>query len=293
MPYDVLAPLVNFHWDGDEFEFAPGVWIRRLTKLPELPQFEDQLSRDEWEKAEEASHWLFFEWDGTQQPEPNEVTELVLLALWLVTPTKTQFRFRFQIEQNSTSNHTRRQRILDRFAWIDGAIADGFVYDDLVRASQLYAALVSIYLNRGRLSNALLLTVTGCWSHFWQSALVCHAAAVEAILTYSTGAGITRRLGISYACVSEVQAPARDAAYREFTELYSIRSDIMHGRPHNVPAPLRLPNLARFQGLLRNLWRIVLQSPRLIDVLEGTDAEREAYFLTLQDGYAPPANQQP
>jgi len=106
--------------------------------------------------------------------------------------------------------------------------------------------------------------------------------------TYSTAPGITRRLATTYACVVEIQRASRDAAYKEFCTLYSVRSDIMHGRTHNVPCSGRLPFLAGFQDVLRRLWRAVVSSPQLISVLEGSDAQREVYFSQLTSGYTPP-----
>lgn len=118
--------------------------------------------------------------------------------------------------------------------------------------------------------------------------MICHAAAAEALLTYATGPGITRRLSISYACLVETKPADRDRAFREFADLYRARSDIMHGRTHNVARADRLPTLARFGDILRSLWRAVLSSPALIQALEGTDAQRQVWFAAQEAGYSPP-----
>jgi hypothetical protein len=47
--------------------------------------------------------------------------------------------------------------------------------------------------------------------------------------------------------------------------MYGVRSDIMHGRTHNVVLDDRLRMFARFQDMVRRLWRSVLSSPEFID----------------------------
>jgi hypothetical protein len=159
---------------------------------------------------------------------------------------------------------------------VEGAQHDVFDDTDLQTAASYYSVLQNLCSSRGRLNDALILTLTGCWSHSWQAALISHAAAAEALLPYSTKP------------VPQTQAPLRDAAYQEFRSLYSIRSDIMHGRTNNVPSADRLPILARFQDALRQLWRVILRSQPLVAVLEGTDTQREAHFLALEAAYSPP-----
>lgn len=215
-------------------------------------------------------------------------SNLALLSLWLVKQTKTQVTLRFQVER-PPGTQTTRSRVLDRFAWVHEPVNPDFTNDELAAAARFYQTLAAIYRTRGRLNNALLLTVSGCWSHLWQTALICHSAAAEAMLTYSTGRGITRRLATSFACLTEAGKEDRDAAFREFVALYSIRSDIMHGRTHNISVPDRLPTLIRFQSALRSLWKQISASPQLVTVLEDTDLQREAHFAALQHGYQPPA----
>lgn len=287
MPYDIYAPLENFYWPGEEFQLGPDVWIRRLEKVPDLAGFRERLSADEWDRAMRTSHWLQMEWDGVADQQPNGTSNLALLSLWLVKPTKTQITLRFQVER-APGTQTTRSRVLDRFAWVEEPENPDFTNDELASAARFYETLIAIYETRGRLNNALLLTVSGCWSHLWQTALICHAAAAEAILTYSTARGITKRLATSFACLTEVEVPDRNAAYQEFAALYSIRSDIMHGRTHTIPVADRLPTLVRFQTALRTLWREISSSPPLTAILEDTDAHREAHFTALQLGYVPP-----
>jgi hypothetical protein len=96
-------------------------------------------------------------------------------------------------------------------------------------------------------------------------------------------------LAKSYARVTQLDKANRDAAFREFSGLYSVRSGIMHGRTHKVAATEQLPTLARFQEVLRRLWRTVLSSPELKAALEDTDRERKTHFQVLEHGYPFPS----
>ena len=287
--FDVYAPLQDFYWSGNDFDLSPRIKIKRFAQTPDLSGLDNHVSKDEWERATNSDHWLTFQWIDGAVPSPAEVVNLVLLSLWLVKPIRSQIALRFEIGRDAAANEQNRQRLLDRFAWVPGTIDPDTQDSDLRLASSFYASLEALCRARGRLNNAMILTVAGCWSHGWQTALICYAAAAETILNYATGRGLTRRLGTSYACLVESDATHRDAAFKEFVALYSARSDIVHGRMHDIPKDDRLPTLVRFQNVLRKLWQTVLSSKQLTGILEGTDAHREPYLQSVQRGYVAPA----
>ena len=286
--FDIYAPLQDFYWPGGDFSFSPGVTVKRFDEPPDLSGLQSFVSKPEWERATDSDHWLTFQWVDGVEPFPFEVINLVLLSLWLVKPIRSQVALRFEIGREDAANEKTMSRLLDRFAWIPGTIDPDIADDDLRRASSYYVALETLCRARGRLNNAMVLTVAGCWSHGWQTALICHAAAAETILTCATGRGLTRRLATSYACLVAPDAPSRDAAFREFVSLYSARSDIVHGRMHNIAKTDTLPTLLRFQNLMRRLWSAVLSSKKLASALELDDAGREAYLTRVQTGYTAP-----
>lgn len=287
--FEIYAPLQDFCWNGVDFELTPGLRIRHFHQKPDLQGLNVTIAEDEQRDAFfYAQHWLAFCWNEGTEPSPAETVNLALMALWLVKTTRSHVAFRFELGQEAAAGQKRRSRLFDRFAWVPNATHEKFNDSDLRAASSYYPALRDICCAKSRLNDALILTLTGCWSHQWQSALICHAAAAEALLTHSTAWGITRRLATSYACLVEARKDCRDAAYGEFCTLYSVRSDIMHGRSHNVPPSDRLPLLGRFQDVLRILWRAVISSPQTVSALEGSDAQREAYFSRLASGYTPP-----
>ena len=192
--FEIYAPLQEFHWSGDDFQLAPGLWIKRFRTPPDLSGLHELIAEDEWERALSAAHWLTLDCTEAAVPSPGEIGNLVLLSLWLVKPTKSHISLRFQIGRDATDGEKTRSRLLDRFAWVPGTISPDFSYHDLQSASDFYKFLSALCSARGRLNDALLLTISGCWSHAWQVTLICHAASAEAILTYATTAGIARRL---------------------------------------------------------------------------------------------------
>jgi len=286
--FEVYVPLKGFRYSGDNIELAPGLKIARLTKPASFNDLKKFVSDDEWEDAINASYWLLYEWNDGNLNTTSEIMNLVLLSLWLVKPNRVEVRLKFKVGKNGSEGESGRNRILDRMQWIAEEENEDFSEEDILAASAYYSAFRNVYKSRGRLSNAMVLTLNGCCAHFWQAALISHAAAVEAILTYSKKPGLTRRLAFSYACLTEKERINRDEAYQKFVELYSIRSDAIHGRVHNIGEYERLPSLSRFQNLLRNLWSNILSDNTTIVELDKTDEEREIFLCELANGYTAP-----
>lgn len=286
--FDVYVPVQDFPWPGQDQSFGSNVVLKRFDMPPDLSGLETYVSKPEWDRATNSDHWLTFPFGDGEEVSPSEVINLFLLSLWLVKPIRSQVALRFEIGREDAASEKKMSRILDRFSWIPGSIDPDISDEDVQQASRYYAVLERLCRARGRLNNAMVLTVAGCWSHGWQTALICHAAAVETILTYSSRPGLTRRLATSYACIVASETASRDAEFAEFITLYSARSDIVHGRMHNIARTDTLPTLLRFQGLMRRLWSAVLQSKELLAALELDDAGREAHLGKLESGYSAP-----
>ncbi len=235
-----------------------------------------------------ADHWLAIDWSTGDAAEPSELVDIFLLALWLARPTKTQVKYRFCVATDPKASPDSITLLFDQFQSIEDIAAEEVTTADLTAASSYFPLLLDVYVNQLRLANALYLTLAGCEAIRWQVAFVCYAAAAEAILTYETGSGITRRLSLAYACLLESTTPGRDRAFREFQDLYNKRSDIIHGRGHSMPEPQRLPTLARFGNALRALWKTVIASSTIKRELEASDASRMVFFQSLQSGYSSP-----
>jgi len=276
----VRAPLIGFHWVGLERQIAQDTWIRQKSTYrdcEEFPEFKYALSEEERDRCREAEQWLSF--THTQRDELSARAKInsFLLALWIVRPTQTHVPFRFETAE---SGFRLVARVLDRFQWVEEQAADEIRDRDLDEVTQVLAPLRAVYVARRRLKNALALTFRGCVSSEWQSAFVCFSAAAEAILTYSPRPGVTDRLAKSYAKLVSTSRSGAESAGRQFKRLYSIRSNIVHGRAYNGSHPSRnLSDLAEFSNILRRLWKVVLESEENRVALEGDDKQRRSFFL--------------
>lgn len=286
------VPLQHFRWDGERCDVGGGVHLERRRSLPDLRGQEKELARSAQARlVDEVTHWLNFEVIDGASRSTAEITNLFLLALWIVKATKTEVSFRFEFGEIESHEFNSVVCVLDRFQWVPGVTDDRFDDADLDQATAYFQTLLGI-ADSGRLNHALLLTLAACWSNRWQVALMLAAAAAETLLTYSTGPGLTRRLALAYACLVAQAPQDRDAAFREFIACYVVRSDIVHGRGMRIPETDRLAELVRWQHLMRSAWRAILETPTLIAVFEGTDAQREAWMKAATSSYSPPTSQQ-
>lgn len=286
--FDIYVPLKGFKYSGSMIELVPGLMIDRLGKSSSFDALKNLVSKDEWDDAFNTKFWLQYKWEEEDQNTAADTMNLVLLSLWLVKPNRVEARLRFKVGKNESKGESGRSRILDRMQWIADEGNESFSEADMLAASSYYKAFRDIYKTRGRLSNAMILTLNGCWSYFWQAAFISHAAATETILTYSKKPGLTKRLALSFACLTEKVQTKRDDAYKLFIELYGIRSDIIHGRIHTVEDHERLPSLSRFQNLSRNLWRHLLENNTAMIELDKPDKERKVLLCKVSKGYSAP-----
>lgn len=283
--FDVYAPLQDFPWAGGDVSFSGTVLLTRTRVPPDLSGLESSVSTAEWERAKHAKHWLVCRCaDG--ELLRSEAINLVLLSLWLVKPTRAYAALRFEIGTENAGEKSM-VRLLDRFSSIPEAAAPNFTDFDMQLASRYYSKLEALCRNRGRLNNAMVLTLAACTSHRWQTAIVCHAAAAETILTYSKARGLTNRLATAFACLVESDNDSRGRAFDEFLALYATRSDIVHGRMHEIVKGDKMPALSRFESLMRRLWSAVLTSIDYARILELGDGDRKEYIMRLQNGWTP------
>lgn len=295
--YLVLAPLIGFSWKGALIEFNIfNLKIARYSNLPDLKGLEKDLSRSELDIIRSVTHWLLFEYEETDNINQSEIVILFLIGLWLSIPTKTHARLIFKFTAEDQKDKERGFiRCFDHFQWISGQTSKAINDQQLEDALQNFRRIIPVILNRKRLSNALVLTAAGCMTIKWQVAFMNFASAAEAILTYSKGGGITKRLAMSYACLTEKNQRERNKEYRRFIKLYGIRSDIVHGRIHRLRNTKKMPVEERrlgflidFSNLLRKLWVSVLENRKIVTELEKKDSLREVFFKRIEKGYSPP-----
>lgn len=277
----VLAPLVGFRWSGKECRITDDTWIRPRSMCQDwekFSEFKHFLSDQELNECREVEHWLTIIHARSDFLSVKEKMNSFLMALWIVRPTQTYVPLRFEMAESFRS----AARVLDRFRSIEGQFFDEIEDEHLEVVRGILGPLRAIYSIGSRLRNALVLTFRGCVASAWQPAFICFAAAAETLLTYSREPGITDRLAESYAKLITTSRTGRESAKDHFRRLYSVRSDIIHGRAYDRKDPRgNLANLTEFSDILRQLWRIVLESAKVRAALEGDDRHRQNFLLKL------------
>jgi len=274
----VWAPLLEFSWTGIDYRLASDTWIKKTIPLELIDRKETEqfLSKEERDACKETPHWLYFLRAVSDELSPAAAVNSLLLALWIARPTATHSPVRFV----QTPSEFSTVRVLDRFQWVPGAVADSITDADLDVVANTLPPLRDVYVSGGRLRNAIVLTFRGCVSVDWQSAFVCFIAAAEAMLTYSDKPGVTERLANAYGRLVAKSASDRKVAAQRFRKVYAVRSDIAHGRSHDRNRSKRnLVDLAECSDLIRSLWRIVLESEHIRRALERDDTGRQSFFL--------------
>lgn len=285
----ILVPLEDFEWAGNDYPGFPGLQIRRFDSTPELFGLDEgNLSDNQMSRLAQAGHWLTFAGGGDEFLSSSETVNLFLLSLWVVKPTKTRAWVRFEINQDEDMKSVGGTYfMLDQFSWLPETVELTIDDHDLSDAAEFYRRFLEVRRSGRRLHHAAVLTYAGCIQYSWSVSLICFASAAEALLTHDRRPGLTKRLSLAFACLTESDAVARDRAYSEFFGLYDIRSDIVHGRLYKREEFDRLEVLGRFQSALRKLWAAVLLSH--LSELEGSDDQRRVYIERQQASYEPPA----
>lgn len=279
----VWAPIFGLRWKGQEHSLSHGAWIHDLLAAQKYIDSQEAkffLSEEERERCQGARHWLHLTHSRGEEPSPRARMNMFLLGLWLVRPTQAHIGLRLDVAESQVRTV---HRVLDRFQWIPGKVSDSILDSDLRHLVSLLSPMEEIYVARRRLRNALVLTFRGCVTSDWQSAFVCFAAAAESLLTYSSRPGLTKRLAESYALLVGSRNPVPlSAPVTDFAQLYSIRSDVVHGRAYSrVDERQNLDHLRSFSDLLRGLWQVVLGSDDARRALEEKDQRRETFFKEL------------
>ncbi|MBI2204714.1 MAG: hypothetical protein HYU41_12765 [Candidatus Rokubacteria bacterium] len=277
----VWAPLIDFPWAGEDKHLTEDTQIRNASAYRgyESPDLELLAPLDRTE-CRDASHWLSVALPVHGMLSASESLNTFLLALWLVQPTRTQIKLRFMESPNDKPSVVR---ILDRFQWIRGQVSDADISDErLASLEGLLPRLRAAYLQGGRLRNALVLTFRACVSADWQAAFICWAGALESLLTYERGAGLTARLAAAHQRLLDCSGMPADDSVAQFKAMYDLRSTILHGRSYDRDQNAdNLNDLAKCSDMVRGAWRAILvssKSDELICVLESDDDVRKRFF---------------
>jgi len=288
--FRALVPLYYFPYQEASIPKHKILKIRKFKNPPNLKGLETELSKAELEELRSTPYWLTIVYNKSKVWDDSNITIIFLVALWLEVPTKTQAMHLFELSTDENSKEKTFTRCLDRFQWNKKHVIRNITSDNIKNAFRNFDLLVPIWKRKKRLSDALIMTVAGCMSFRWQIAYISFASAVETLLTYQEGAGITKRLAKSYACLMETNIKKRNAEYKKFRKLYKIRSDIIHGRMRRIAKTTKhkadklLTILADFSSLLRNLWGKIVVNKFIPYELEKGDNLRSLFFDKIEMG---------
>jgi hypothetical protein len=276
----VWAPLIDFPWEGGDYPLRDGL---RIVRQPRDFTWDAEgtryfLSQEEQESARTTDHWIEIDQPAHDKTSAAEKINIFLVSLWIVRPSLTHVSLRFE----QTPDGLKVFRVLERFQWIKDQLHPDVEGKHLASVRAMVPSLLRICEARGRLRNALSLTFRACISKDWQSSFVCFSAALEGLLNYDRGRGLTERLASTYAKLLARYGEGSNDDHHTFTRLYNVRSEIVHGRAYERESSTRnLVDLAGCSDLLRRVWRIVLEHDDVLERLEQDDSVRQDFFSRL------------
>jgi len=239
VPY--YFPLTHYYSNLESFVFDSNVEIKKnpydLNKAKNLIG----LSQYALEECRNTQFWVVVSGNISSDSASILVYSL-LISLWAAGPVKVFTKYKFRDYNNVIIIHDYFHH--NRYINYKNANAD-----ILLISKKYYAYFKQIAKRNRRLNTALVTMFFGFISYQWKVAFICFSSALEAILTYDQGKGITKRLAKSYASFTEIKKIKRNKEYRNFINLYTLRSDIMHGKDR------------KFKNVNKNLWT----SPNFVD----------------------------
>lgn len=281
----VLLPLRKFYCQKDTWDLGPGIVVRKFDDTPDLGGHEKYLgSHERAQLKNEVRYWLVLDDTANATWGYQELANILQLALWCVRKNSVSVPFRFECNDEPNAGQLF-SRLLDRMHSPSRA-ATHFDDNELAEAASYFRGLLAIP-RQARLNNAVVMTLLGCFQARWQSAVLLHATAMEALVTWSEH-HVTRRAGWAFAALVEADAAKMPAAYDEFVACYKGRSELIHGRASKFAAGKGKALRASWERILRCAWSVVLCHPYAVSELNRDDTARELFFQLLAQGWPVP-----
>ena len=277
-----FAPLHNFATQEKYFEFSDYLSLKVAYELNyQYDNSGNFISKYELNDVSICHNWVIIDLDKINL-EDEIILNTLLIAFWIYSSNKISFKYIFNdYEQSCYKNFSRFE-----FNEKDINKSEYTLYE-LTKIKEYFNLLVSITQANGRVHTAISNTFQGCVAFNWKTAFLLYSAAIEALLTYKRGYGITKRLSKSYACLVETDFTKRKQEYTNFSDLYKIRSYIMHGSINDSSPDDNLINLSKFADVLRKLWQTILSDSNIVNILEKQDSDRGIFFNKLETGFSP------
>lgn len=274
---DIVAPIFDFTTEVDDMWFGDMLRLRRAQYAPTKRDERFCLAGSEIGELKGSSHLL----ELTAVDSSIDLTEIIntfLISLSLQKPSKAQVRFEF-LPDGFSRHMTRFQ-----FNSLDEPETT-YSKSELEQVSIIYKALVSVLRRRGRLHSALSATYHALSSFNAGPAIVEIATALEALVTYRRGQGLTHRIATACAGICATSEAEARKLYPDFKRVYNARSDFVHGRSYPRTGQKNLEDLALSAKLMRRVWRAIIseREGKWMKVLERPDPDRAKDLECFED----------
>ena len=294
----VFCPLEDFKFDRSveknfqTIEISEKIKIVSNSNIPDLSSLNHVLSKNDIEKYKYINYWLEIE---DNQDLNNSETIMILFQLALLITIPTKISIPFMTDFKGYSNPIRY--ILNPLK----GYTERKLNEELILEIKEYYKLIQneVYSSK-RLNSAMLFTFDSCISKNWDAAYILFVTAFECLLNHKTHIcktlreklewGLTKKLSWAYAIVTETENENRQIAFEDFRDIYKIRSEILHGGSYEDKHKNEKYNrerLANCRDMLRKFWKVILESPKIIEKLSGDDKVRRKYFKKVANGWMP------
>ena len=287
---EYYCPLVGFklNWKVDfenNREVSNDITIISKRDLPELSILSDCLTEKVISQYENQVHyWLYLK---KKYSEVEEVINIFQLTLWIIKPTEYHINF---ISNLAKDNRERKYRyLLSRFIPIFNHFEYEYDSNDLLKLKMFFPILMDLYKEK-RFKNSIVFNFHGCITNSWEAAYILYTTTFESLLSEGSRYGIKKKLAWAYAVLTETENEKRQIAFENFRDIYQIRSEILHGesfKDKHGNKDINLEKLAKCRDMLRNLWKVILESKEIIEKLSGDDKVRIDYFKEIANGWIP------
>ncbi|MDO9577220.1 MAG: HEPN domain-containing protein [Candidatus Cloacimonadales bacterium] len=287
---EAYCPLENFYVDFDltkflgdskNFNIHKDLIITTEYDRESFGKIQSGLTTEEIECVPKV--WLKINADCDFE-ELTSYINIFQLALLITKPTKVKIPYKFN--EFNISRYGYQFNFIKKYTY-------KLTKKDILKVSEIYPVLLKIYQNDSkinRLKSAMVDVLSGCLTITWNSAYVLYMISLETLLTEGSKFGVKKKLASAYAILTENDLAKRQQAFKDFIDIYKIRSDIVHGKSFNDKyndGNLNLKELAKCRDMLRKLWQVILSSEEIIEKLSGNDKVRRKYFNLISGDWMP------
>ncbi len=276
----------NVNFDNNKLDITSDIKIISKIDLPSLSIISDDITDNEKSFYENRVHyWLCLKKDDS---EVEDVINIFQLALWIIKPTKFHIRFFSNFDKNSSK--LRYRNLLSRFVPICNHFEFEYNNSDIENLKIFFPIIMDLYWNNARFHNSLVFNIHGCITNSWEVAYILFSTTFESLLTHKNKWGTTKKLAWAYAILTETKNEKRQIAYKNFRNIYEIRSEILHGESFNdkyKKSDVNLKELAKCRDMLKKLWQVILDSEEIREKLSGSDSVRRDYYKKVANGWMP------